>query len=285
MISNEINIGVIIILYGTKKINIKSGTLPSNSLLIIVDNTPNQNLKIESTQHLKYISIGENLGIAEAQNRGIQAACNAGCTHVVFFDQDSIVPKGFIEKMVNEYERISHRLTNLFLLGPTVYNGREGSEYKSAIHADISTDFDFIPRREIISSGSCVSMDKINQVGILDSRLFIDYVDFEWCWRGNSKGLQSGITPHATLTHFVGLQEYHFFGQLIIISAPIRYFYQTRNFLWLIRSNYVPTSWKINNGIKRILFYPTYPFIVKQWREIYRNIWRGVIAGVKYYKR
>lgn len=281
---NEIKIGIIVVLYNCSDLNIDSNQIPDNSLLIAVDNTPHQNLNMNINDNLIYIPLGENRGIADAQNIGIKEAQNSGCTHIIFFDQDSVIPEGYIEKIVNEYERIKQQQPNLFLLGPSIYNGRNGVEYKSKIHTDTPTNYDFIPRREIISSGSCVDINKIQQIGTLDSSLFIDLVDFEWCWRANAKGFQSGITPKVTITHFVGQQEYYFLKQLIIISSPIRYFYQTRNYLWLLRRSYVPISWKINNGIKRIFFPITFPFKVKQWREIYHNIINGFIAGLKFKK-
>lgn len=274
-------IGVIVILYKSDRVNVAAAALPQSSVLIVVDNTPGQDLGLSANENLIYIPLGDNLGIAEAQNRGIRAAKESGCSHIVFFDQDSQVPDNFVSRMVGEYERISVEVPNLFLLGPTVYNGRDGQEYKSTVHADTVTGFDFIPRREIISSGSCVAMDKVERVGLLDSRLFIDYVDFEWCWRANALGMQSGITPRIVLTHFVGRQEYRFLNQLIIVSAPFRYFFQMRNMLWLMRYRYVPSSWKVNSLIKEFLFLPSYPFNVKQWREILRQKWRGFKAGIK----
>lgn len=274
-------VGVIVVIYNTIPKKIPISHSETESVLILVDNTPGQDLQISNTENLIYIPLGENKGIAEAQNIGIDAAYNSGCTHVIFFDQDSLIPDEYIDKMLTEYKRISSHNSKLFLLGPTVNNGRTGEEYKSNIHKDYPTNYDFIPRREIISSGSCVEMTKIKKIGKLDSLLFIDFVDFEWCWRANAKGYQNGITPNISLTHFVGQKEYKFFNQYIIISSDFRYFYQTRNYLWLIRRNYVPKQWKINNGIKRIIYPLTFPFKVRDWFKIYSYILKGFWAGIK----
>lgn len=282
MLDEEIKIGVIVIIYGSSKISIGDKLLPYNSILILVDNTPNQDLGLSNDYNHFYLPLRKNVGIAEAQNRGINIAIKRNCTHVIFFDQDSIVDEGFIENMVKEYERIVNKNPKLFLLGPTIFNGRNQQEYKSSIHKESVTDYDFIPRREIISSGSCVRVNKIQRVGMLEECLFIDYVDFEWCWRANKIGLESGITPYVKLIHFVGQQEYYILGQLIIISSPSRYFFQIRNYLWLLRSKHVPIAWKINTGLKRLLFTPTIPFKVTSWRNIYWNIWRGLIEGLKF---
>ncbi|MCM1139929.1 MAG: glycosyltransferase [Muribaculum sp.] len=274
-------VGVIVVIYNTIPKKNPISHSETESVLILVDNTPGQDLQISNTDSLIYIALGNNKGIAEAQNIGIDAANKAGCTHVIFFDQDSLIPDEYIEKMLAEYKRILSHNSNLFLLGPTAKNGRTGEEYKSNIHQDHPTDYDFIPRREIISSGSCVEMSKIKKIGNLDSSLFIDFVDFEWCWRANARGYQSGITPNIFLTHFVGQKEYKFFNQYIIISSDFRYFYQTRNYLWLIRRNYVPKQWKINNGIKRIIYPLTFPFKIRGWSKIYSYILKGFWAGIK----
>lgn len=273
--------GVIIVLYNTAEIQHYQSQATPSTTLIIVDNTPDQDLNPTPTQNIIYHPLKRNLGIAAAQNAGIEIAKEIGCSHVVFFDQDSTPPKGFINNMVTEYERIESRCPNLFLLGPTVINGRTSEEYKSTIHKDRETDYGFIPRREIISSGSCVSMRKIEQIGMLDGSLFIDYVDFEWCWSANAKGFVSGLTPNVTLTHYVGQNEYHIFNQLVIISSPIRYYYQTRNHLWLTRRDYVPRLWKINTAVKHLLHALTFPFKTDNWTKIYSNIYKGFIDGLK----
>lgn len=276
----ERHVGVIIVLYNTAKIQQYQSQADPSTTLIIVDNTPDQDLNPIPTQNIIYHPLKKNLGIAAAQNAGIEIAKKIGCSHVVFFDQDSAPPEGFIKDMVAEYDRIESRCPNLFLLGPTVINGRTSEEYKSTIHKDRETDYGFIPRREIISSGSCALMHKIEQIGLLDNNLFIDYVDFEWCWRANAKGFVSGLTPNVTLTHYIGQQEYQFMNQLIIVSSPIRYYYQYRNHIWLLKRKYVPFQWKTNNTIKKIIYPLTFPFKVKNLFAIYRNIARGIWAGL-----
>ena len=220
------------------------------------------------------------MGIATAQSEGIRQAECLGCDYIIFFDQDSKIPERYSEGIIEEYKRIEQLIPNLFLLGPTIINGRTEEEYKSTIHKDIWMTEDFIRRREIISSGSCVSLRKIEEVGLNDDSLFIDYVDHEWCWRAESKGFVNGITLKIKLAHFVGQQECRIFTQLVIISAPIRYYYQTRNYLWLLRRSYVPWQWKINHGIKFMIYPISFPFKVRCWRAIYVQMFRGLKDGL-----
>ena len=247
--------------------------------LVVVDNTPDRDLALKKDR-LIYVPLQRNMGIATAQNEGIRQAECLGCDYIIFFYQDSKIPERYSEGIIEEYKRIEQLIPNLFLLGPTIINGRTEEEYKSTIHKDIWMTEDFIRRREIISSGSCVSLRKIEEVGLNDDSLFIDYVDHEWCWRAESKGFVNGITLKIKLAHFVGQQKYRIFNQLVIISAPIRYYYQTRNYLWLLRRSYVPRQWKINHGIKLMIYPISFPFKVRCWRAIYVQMFRGLKDGL-----
>ena len=275
-------IGVVIIVFhpNARLLESKLKKLGNDVAVVVVDNTPNETINIEQT-NITYIPLRENTGIANAQNVGIGNILDRGCTHVVFFDQDSDFTEKYVRSIVDEYERISTVRKNLFLLGPTVINKTNGEEYRSVIHSDKKADQGFIEKREIISSGSCVSVDKLNQVGVMDTRLFIDYVDFEHCWRANSKGYVCGITRNVTLSHKVGSRELHFpHGYRVIISAPFRYYYQYRNWLWLCRKGYVPRQWKINTCIKfmsRIIYFP---FVVNEWKAIEKNMFKGIHDGL-----
>ena len=275
-------IGVVIIVFhpNARLLESKLKKLGNDVAVVVVDNTPNETINIEQA-NITYIPLYENTGIANAQNVGIGNLLERGCTHVVFFDQDSDFTEIYVRSIVDEYERISTVRKNLFLLGPTVINKTNGEEYRSVIHSDKKADQGFVEKREIISSGSCVSVEKLNQVGVMDARLFIDYVDFEHCWRANSKGYVCGITQNVTLPHKVGNNELHFpHGYRVIISAPFRYYYQYRNWLWLCRKGYVPRQWKINTCIKfmsRIIYFP---FVVNEWKSIEKNMFKGIHDGL-----
>lgn len=275
-------IGVVIIVFhpNPNLLESKLKQLGGDVAIVVVDNTPNEVKDIEQT-NVVYIPLRENTGIAKAQNVGIGNLLKRGCTHVVFFDQDSDFTEKYVRSIVDEYERIAAFRKELFLLGPCVINKTNGEEYRSVIHTDKKDDQGFVEKREIISSGSCVSVEKLNQVGTMDTRLFIDYVDFEHCWRANSKGYVCGITRNVTLSHKVGSRELHFpHGYRVIISAPFRYYYQYRNWLWLCRRNYVPRQWKFNTCIKFMFRIIYFPFVQKKWKTIEKNMFKGIYDGL-----
>lgn len=276
-------VAVIIVLYNPDLSSVKRtvSRLCGECRLILVDNSAIDNSAHFASGDCQYIPLMENKGIASAQNIGIAKAKESGCSHVVFFDQDSAIETQFVGEIVEHYLLIEKDVNNLFLLGPTVYNEKTDEEYKSVFHKYETADNGFQQRREIISSGSCVALSKIDGIGGLDESLFIDAVDFEWCWRAFSKGYVSGITDKVHLKHNVGQREIKICGYSILISAPVRYFYQYRNYMWLCRRSYVPQAWKRNVGVKYFvrLFY--FPIFVKAGFKIFKNMLKGISAGFK----
>jgi len=280
---NNINILLVIVFYHPKeddwayvaKLGEKYGGY-------IIDNSEDAHPNPQTGQ-LKYICNHQNLGIAEAQNIALREALGQDrFTHVVFFDQDSRVEMDYPERITQEYESVKHRLPHLAILGPTVINMESGEEYHSVIHADHFITDNFIVRREVISSGSCIDRNCLEKIGLNDDRLFIDYVDFEWCWRAKSMGYLCGVTNNVTISHHVGKDELRFpGGYKVILSAPFRYFYQYRNYIWLSRRKYVPLQWKLVTGIKfsaRLLYFP---ICVREGRKRFSYMLKGIKAGLK----
>ena len=269
--------GVIIVLYHSEKQNYQSLSRCPNVDVILVDNTPRRDLNIVD-KNVHYIPLRENKGIAAAQNVGISKAYELGCTYIELFDQDSVIPPNYVNKIQFEFERLKMIYPTLSVLGPTVINKESGHEYKS-VKTTINHECKLVSA--LISSGSFYELATVwNEVGLMEEDLFIDYVDFEWCWRSMEKGYVCAITQRLKLQHKVGQCDHVFMGYPIIQSAPVRYYYQYRNFLWLIRRNYVPLKWKINAGIRKLAEIILLPFYVKAKLAILKNIFLGIKDGL-----
>lgn len=249
---------------------------------VIVDNSVTPFTTQEYIGNMRYMCNHTNVGIAEAQNIGIKTVLkDKETTHIVFLDQDSRVPNDYPETITAEFMRIRKDEHRLVMLGPTVYNKTTQQEYKSAVHRYASSSNGFSPRQQIISSGSCTIASAFEQVGLMNKELFVDYVDFEWCWRAIAKGFVCGITSASSISHQVGKRELCIGKYKVIVSAPFRYFYQYRNYLWLCSLKYVPKHWKLSFGIKLFARLIYFPIIVKDGFKCWKYMTKGIISGLK----
>ena len=251
-----------------------------NLNIIVIDNTPDQDLNVNDS--LSYIALKKNAGIALAQNIGIKKAINTKCKYCVFFDQDSFVSIELVEKLVLAYQQISTIDKNVAAVGPNVVNKISGVPYNKTIDFTIK----FNKTISIISSGSVMESDTFINIGGMMSDLFIDMVDNEWCWRARKCGLNCYIVSDIIMKHSVGdgIIKTNF-GFYVLKSSPIRYYYLYRNFLILLRLNYVPFKWKYKQSLRRLFELIYVPFTRKGERIlILKNMFKGIKDGAKKYK-
>lgn len=253
---------------------------------IIVDNSPKPSFNTQNVNSLFYCWLKENKGIAYAQNYGINHIIKEGkYSYIMFLDQDSRINKNYIYGMALEYQHLSTIKKNLALLGPLVINQDNQKEYKSLAKSNLADENGFITKRNIISSGSCISCNLIEKIGMPNAKLFIDYVDSEWCWRANQLGYICGQTSKFRLLHHIGIKTIKIGNMQDIISSPTRYYYQYRNYLWLLRIRYVPKMWKIKNAI-RLICRPFYlPIYSKSINTCYKHMFKGIFDGITKFKK
>lgn len=247
----------------------------------VMDNSPQPSYD-DHVGRMTYVFNGGNHGIGYAQNVALRRIFDEPqYEYIVFFDQDSRVETDFPARIATAYEQLRAHHANLAFLGPTVVNKSNGVAYQSVFHKDHYLSDDFIERREVISSGSCISVEALKAIGLNEERLFLDLVDCEWCWRSKSMGYVNGITPVITMDHKVGNNDYYIGKYEIIISAPYRYYYQCRNYVWMLRRRYVPAQWKLAYGVKIFcrIFY--FPFVVKTGRQCAKFMLKGLWAGIR----
>lgn len=253
-------------------------------ITIIIDNTPQKRIN-NFTDKIIYNRLGQNKGIAYAQNVGIEKSKEYGCDFVIFFDQDSRPERDLIKKLKAEFLQLEERNINVGAIGPKIINKCTGEFYKGC---NIEGNNPVLTR-SIISSGTFTSNRNIDIIGAADDKLFIDYVDKEWCWRANAKGFSIFTSPNCELKHMVGYRSPSIFSIPFILSAPIRYYYQYRNFIWLLGVSYVPKNWKYKTIIRKSVEFFIIPFLCKEKlktsKKMIKGIWHGIKGFRDYNKR
>jgi rhamnosyltransferase len=210
--------------------------------VIVVDNTPSP-LDSDLLQSCNIITMGDNYGIAQAQNIGIRKAREEGAEIIAFFDQDSTIQPGLVERLISLIDPKKPQV-----VGAVYIDDRKGFEcpsyklnrfgYPTKIYTDgRTTPFPVDVR---ISSGSVVTAVTFDIVGLMDDGLFLDYVDIEWCLRARAKGVPIMIDPLASMRHNIGDKTVEVGNLRVFVDSPTRTYYRMRNALLLARKRDVP---------------------------------------------
>lgn len=128
-----------------------------------------------------------NIGIAAAQNYGINYAVEHNYNYLFYLDQDSIVPEDIISKLLFQYRFLLSNSIIVGAVGPRAFNRCENKEYKGSVKKGKKINNEITEVSELISSASLIAVSNFEKTGLMDEELFIDGVDHEWCWRASSR--------------------------------------------------------------------------------------------------
>lgn len=249
----------------------------------ISDNSPVNHEALINCKGVEYRHLPYNSGIAHAQNLGIRYAIENDYNWIIFFDQDSTVPSGFVKELLSSFITILSCERNIYGIGPSAINrdSKVVLNKKSMLSDLIVENHMYTQVRELMCSGSIIRTELFKAVGLMDESLFIDGVDFEICWRGKSKiGALFYIDQELVLEHQLGEGDKKLFGRNTHISSPFRTFYQIRNSLILSRRKYVPLKWKVLELMKSIIKSFLYPLLLSPRYDYFNAVVRGYREGL-----
>lgn len=254
--------------------------------IIICDNSPsNHHIEIKENSRIKIYKLDKNTGIANAQNIGFDHSFNNGAKYVVTMDQDSMPEKDLVEKLINAYNFLTKNNYNPGVLG-SIYMDNNVSKINKAnnfYYEKCIKNTNYSISSFVISSGSLIPKKIYDDIGGMDNKLFIDYVDFEYCWRAKKFGYSTHLIKDAKIFHHHGQGQVKLlFGLInILIEDPIRSYYSSRNLLLLIRRDYVPKIWIILNLFRLLLKIFTIPLMPGYMSKRYKYILKGIYDALK----
>lgn len=264
--------------------------------IFVVDNTPTSQITWVSNAwfnahgfKVQYRPLGDNLGIAKAQNVGIEMAIADGCDHVILFDQDSEAAPGMVQTLLKEEQALIERGINVGLVGPAFIDDKTG-EYAAAIkHVAVFAKRMKITNNSItpvnvdylIASGSLIQTEVLKDVGFMNEELFIDWVDIEWAIRAGKKNYQSFMIPRTVMHHSIGDDFIDVGLRKINVHNNIRKYYFIRNACHLILSHQMTLGWRINMSFKMPAYFLLYFISAKDKIAMLKLIWRAVRDGLK----
>ncbi len=246
------NISAVIVTFNPRNnvISLINSLKVQNVRPIIVDNASKKfdfsSIEVDNQSHL--IRLKDNLGIATAQNRGIERAIELGADYIIFFDQDSTIPDNFVQDMIDDYQFISKQNIKIGALGPRFIDERYNFYYKTisiSKHGlrtkhDVSNINEPFNSTLLISSGSLVSVETLKEVGLMRDNYFIDYVDTEWCLRAESLGFKNYISAKAVMRHTIGDNVLKFKFINVPVHSAFRRYFRVRNAFYMLREPHVP---------------------------------------------
>ena len=132
----------------------------------------------------------------------------------------------------------------------------------------------------VISSGTMVKSEVFSVVGLMDEKLFIDYVDTEWCLRCAKHGISIRVDPSIVMIHSIGDYSIKLFSFNIPIHSPVRRYYRIRNSLYLLRLSHVPKILAIREVIFSIVHQIIIIAISRDRKNYVSALFRAVFDGL-----
>lgn len=274
--------------------------LPSNSLLVIVDNASTAD-EIAGIKHL--VDGRDNAVVLQnPENVGLGAAVNQGAAHVqsvsshteflLLMDQDSIPHDGSVAELISAFHALESAGSRVGGVGPRLID--ESTRLQHGFHTMkgffLRRVFPAEDTREpveclgINGSGTLVRTSLFQELGGLEADFFIDQIDTEWSFRTRAAGYRSYGIPQARFDHSMGERgvAYWLFGWHVWPHrSPNRHYYLFRNAMRLFHRGYVPRVWKFWNVIKLTATFCIHGLFDKQRKAQMTNMLRGVRDGLR----
>ncbi len=254
---------------------------PQLSGILICNNGPQLPVPVGPDRDI--IQMDGNLGIAAAQTTGMQIAFDRGAEFVLQMDQDSAPAPDLVACLLRSYAALTSLGLAVGAIGPTAYHRLSQTPVTARLQRGTPVaGTDCQQERQILSSGSLIPRQSYLQVGGMEDRLFIDGVDFEYCWRLRAHGLGIYRDREARLIHQAGLRQQRLFGLIEVgVPSPVRHYYAFRNSLHLLRRPYVPLYWKVSTVAKLIFKLLCYPLMLDRGRRRSRYMLWGLRDGLR----
>ena len=223
-----------------------------NFRIVLVDNGSSDDsvaLIRQAYPDVILIETGENLGYSAGNNVGIRYAIDHEADYVFLLNNDTVVDKYMLSRMVAAGEAGS----SIGMVGPTIYyfdppdmlwsavnsiDWARGQIIRHGLNEVWPQATDDAPPQRVDYVDSCailVKREVIEQIGVLDEAFFINFDDADWNMRARQTGFEITYVPAARVWHKVSAAM----GQ----ASPATTYYMTRNSLLFF--------WKHNRGMTR----------------------------------
>lgn len=268
--------------------------LPQVKKLIIVDNASRNvdelKAKFRDDNRIILIENKENKGIATALNQIMETSIQQGFQWTLTLDDDSVVPSDMIE----QYQKYISK-EQVAMIVPVIQDRTMEGFYENRIKEE---EYEYI--ETAITSGTLMNNAVWREVNGFEDKLFIDYVDFDYCMRVKIAGYRVLRVNGVKLLHEIGNATEiklftilgNFFGRKTTIGSafwklrytsnhsPMRLYYRTRNQYYYMKqyADYIDKK-RFLRGMKIIWIVKL--IFEKDRIKKSRAIHRGIMDGKK----
>lgn len=210
----------------------------------------------------------QNKGIAWGLNRLCERAANSNYQWILTLDQDSVCPEG----MIGAYCKY---LSDADMLCPKIVDRNYG-----ILDGD-NAEVTFV--KKCITSGCLLNLNSWKKLCGFDEAMFIDGVDFEFCYRMIECGMKILRVNDVELNHEIGnITVRHFLGWKVIVKnhSAFRKYYIARNIIYMARKR--KNVFLVMKGmLQEIKLVGIVILYENDRKEKIARIYKGICDGVK----
>lgn len=264
-------------------------------IIVFVDNSEDLTVKEEIGKWLQsidsskntYLDLKRNYGIAYAQNKGIKVAKENNAKFVLLLDQDSALANNMMSDLMTVYTSLLEDGRKVATVGPSFLDEKTNELAKVIRHGKLRVHKS-IPNQSnrfevadyVISSGSLIPLEVLDEVGDMDEQLFIDWVDIEWGMRAKQYGYASYVAPRIMMRHSIGDEYVNFGNKNINLHSDFRNYFIVRNSIYLSLYSKLPLNFKIVQLGKVPLYILFYSYHSKRRLYSFGLLIKAVIDGI-----
>jgi len=184
----------------------------SNFEVVVVDNNSTDSSFEEARKKFSkahFIKNNKNLGFSAGNNIAIRWALEKMADYVFLLNNDALIEKSSLKKMIN----IAERDSKARIFSPIIYNGKSKDVWFDGGNIDwlkMRTTHNTCNAKCITSRATsyvtgCAMLIKkevFKKIGLFDEDYFLYYEDADFSWRARKAGLSLKIIPEAKVYHF-----------------------------------------------------------------------------------
>ena len=275
-------LSAVVVFYKPSKDNISNidNYIKEVDKLYVVDNTDDDVTRMESTDKIEYIKLGDNKGIAYALNVGAKKAIDDGYKYLLTLDQDSKMNADILKQMKDYLKHNKDKKVGLI------------SPYQDIDAKDDKSNKEVEDMLEVMTSGNIIDLEAYQIIGGFKDWFFIDCVDTDYCMNLHKHGYKVLRLNNVVMKHELGnLVVHKLFGKEYPCynHNPMRRYYIVRNNLYIndmykdLYPDYCELLLRVQKGqVKRIIAFEKNKFKkLKMMFKGYRDYKNGVKGKLK----